>query len=158
MSWNTCRHPECENWTYRPDVDYCETHRRANAKEEAEAKKQVEKRTTLIAKQREKGKQPRKTISKVSHKREKINKEYYKLVEQFKKDNPKCNAKINQYCTGATEDPHHSRGRGKFLLDVSTWIAVCRSCHTYIENHPADAQKRGLSFSRLETNNEESGN
>lgn len=151
MSWNTCRHPECENWTYRPDVDYCESHRRATAKEATEAKKQVEKRTTLIAKQREKAKQPRKTISKVSPKREEINKEYFKLVDQFKKDEPLCKAKVNELCTEKTDDPHHSLGRGKYLLDVTTWIPVCRSCHIWIGDHHQEATEKGLCFSRLTT-------
>lgn len=62
MSWNTCKHPECENWTYRPDVDYCESHRRANDKAKTESKKQSEKRALQIQKAREK--KPRKTISK----------------------------------------------------------------------------------------------
>lgn len=151
MSWNTCQYPDCENWTYRPDVDYCETHRRSISKESENEKKQVEKRNSQIAKAQKRNQEPRKLPSKVSEKRKELNKEYFKLVEQFKKDNPECKAKVNEYCTGKTTEPHHKRGRNEFLLDTSTWLATCRSCHSYIEGHPKEAKEKGWSESRLAT-------
>lgn len=147
MSWNLCKYPECESYTARPDGDYCETHRRAIGKMKVDEIKAAEKRKKLLSKPKTIYKPP----NKVSEKRKEINEEYFKLVEQFKHDNPNCKARINEYCTKLTDDPHHSRGRGAYLLDVSTWIPVCRSCHKYIEQHPVDAMKRGLSFSRLST-------
>lgn len=38
---------------------------------------------------------------------------------------------------------HHVRGRGRFLLDTKTWLAVCEPCHRYIHDHPAWARERG---------------
>lgn len=128
---------------------FCGSHNRQLRKEKETEKKEQEKRSTQLQKVREKGKQPRAKVKPVSDKRKELNKEYFALVEQFKKDNPECKAKVNGYCTKYTDDPHHRRGRGKYLLDTSTWLACCRSCHTYIENHPEEAKEKGWSESRL---------
>lgn len=149
MSWNVCKQPECESYTARPDGDWCESCRRKNAKESEDEKKQLQKKALLIAKQVVKNKVPRDSPNKISAKRHELNKEYFKLVEKFKKDNPKCHARINDYCTDSTDDPHHSKGRGVYLLDVSTWIPVCRSCHIWIGSNHAAAIEKGLIFSRL---------
>ena len=34
-----------------------------------------------------------------------------------------------------TQDVHHAKGRGKYLLDESTWLPVCRWCHDFIHNN-----------------------
>lgn len=125
---------------------HCASHNRQIRKEQVSAIRSAEKRKALLSKPKKIYKAP----NKISDKRKEINKEYFTLVEQFKKDNPECKARINEHCTKTTDDPHHSRGRGKYLLDVSTWIPVCRSCHIYLESNPLDAMKRNLSFSRLE--------
>jgi len=143
-----CQTSGCGNYTRSPIVDYCASCETAIRKNKRQQIKDDQKRQQNFSKKME----PRAKPKPVSEKRKVINQEYFKLVDQFKKDNPNCNARINNFCTGATDDPHHSRGRGAYLLDVSTWIPVCRSCHNYIEQHPLDAQKRGLSFSRLSTN------
>lgn len=115
--------------------------------------REMDKRKKLIAKQKLQQSQPKPAVKKVSDKRKEQNHEYFKLVEQFKKDNPQCHAKILvgmvSICTINTEDPHHRKGRGKYLLDVSTWLPVCRNCHIYIENHPEEAKEKGWSESRL---------
>lgn len=149
MSWNICKHPECESYTARPDGDYCESCRRANAKEEENNLKSLSKRATQLEKAKAKNQVPRAKISKVSPKREEINKEYFKLVEQFKIDEPLCKAKVNEYCTEKTDDPHHRKGRGIYLLMVDSWLPVCRNCHIYITNHPEEAIRKGWSESRL---------
>jgi hypothetical protein len=42
-------------------------------------------------------------------------------------------------------DIHHSKGRtGKNYLDESTWIAVCRPCHQWIEENRREAERMGL--------------
>lgn len=151
MSWNTCKYDLCENWTRRPDGDYCGTHERCISKETENENKLLEKRAKLIEKAKNKNQEPRKLPNKVSPKREELNKEYFKLVEQFKKDNPECKANVNEYCTKTTDDPHHKKGRGKFLLDVSSWLPVCRSCHQFLEQHPKEAKEKGWSESRLAT-------
>lgn len=127
------------------NTDYCASHNKLRRDAEKQARKDAERLVFKFSKKSA----PRPKPNKVSEKRKVLNEEYFKLVEQFKIDNPKCHAKI-EGCTEATDDPHHTRGRGKYLLDVATWIPVCRSCHIYITDHPADAIKRNLSFSRLE--------
>lgn len=151
MSWNTCEYEGCESYATRPDSKLCGTHQTSLRKLEKDLKKAIDKRTIQAQKQKAKSKEPRKLPSKVSEKRKELNEEYFKLVEQFKKDNPECKAKVNEYCTKLTDDPHHSKGRGIYLLDVSTWVPVCRSCHSYIEAHPKEAKEKGWSESRLAT-------
>lgn len=40
-------------------------------------------------------------------------------------------------------DVHHKKGRGKYMLDVSTWMAVSREGHVYIHDNPEESYKRG---------------
>ncbi len=125
-------------------TSYCATHNYLRRREEKKARKDAERLAKRLA-------TPKKIYSppkKVGDKRKELNHEYFKLVEQFKRDNPKCAVRLVG-CTDATDDPHHKRGRGKYLLDVSTWLPVCRNCHVYIENHPEEAKERGWSQSRL---------
>lgn len=124
---------------------FCASHNRLIRWQEQSRIKADEMRKKLLSKPKPVYKKP----NKVSDKQRKLLAEYNKLNEQFKIDNPDCKAKIENVCTGATEDTHHSRGRGKYLLDVSSWVPVCRNCHIYIENNPLDAYRRNLSFSRL---------
>lgn len=130
---------------------FCGSHNRQLRKERDNEAKAQEKRKQLIEKAKLKSKEPRQRVKPVSDKRKELNKEYFKLVEQFKKDNPECKAKVNGNCTKITDDPHHRKGRGEYLLDVSTWLPVCRNCHIYIENHPKEAKAKGWSESRLVT-------
>ena len=54
-------------------------------------------------------------------------------------------------CNSPSVDIHHMRGRsGERLNDKSDFLATCRSCHVYIEEHPAWAKAKGYSRSRLE--------
>lgn len=62
--------------------------------------------------------------------------------------NPTCKASLYG-CTGIATDIHHKAGRvGENMLDTTTWIAVCRSCHMTIEEHPTLAKKLNLSLNR----------
>lgn len=43
-----------------------------------------------------------------------------------------------------SEDVHHVRGRsGALLLDKRWWEPLCRRCHRWIHDHPADARMQG---------------
>jgi hypothetical protein len=66
----------------------------------------------------------------------------------FLAENTNCFAKFNG-CFGEATDVHHSRGRGRYLNDTSTWLPLCRSCHNYIETHPKEAKGKGYSKNRL---------
>jgi len=89
-----------------------------------------------------------KPIRKVSKKREVENREYAKLRKKFF-ENPG-----NIFCAVfphllATEI-HHTRGRGKYLNDVSTWLAVSREGHIWIHENVKLATERGFMKSRLQ--------
>tara|TARA_R100000951_G_scaffold109330_4_gene106290 strand:+ start:1467 stop:1649 length:183 start_codon:yes stop_codon:yes gene_type:complete len=58
-----------------------------------------------------------------------------------------CQAKIHQ-CSLKSTDVHHMRGRGKYHLDTTTWLSVCRNCHNWIELNPVDAKELGFSNER----------
>lgn len=140
---------DCEDGEPCPSMaegrtSYCAHHNRLFRKAEETARKDAEKLLKKLS-------TPKKIYSppkKVSDKRKELNHEYISLANQFKLDNPTCAVRISG-CTKSTDDVHHRRGRGKYLLEVSTWLAVCRNCHIYIENHPEEAKERGCSESRL---------
>lgn len=74
--------------------------------------------------------------------------EYKKLRIKFLSDKM-CQAKIYN-CSLKAHDVHHMSGRvGDNMLDTSNWLAVCRSCHTWIENNPKEAKELGFSKNRL---------
>jgi len=87
-------------------------------------------------------------MRKYSKKRSKLNSEYSKLRKQFLEQYPVCQAKIFN-CTTSSSDVHHTKGRGKYLNDTSTWLSVCRNCHNWIEENPNEAKQLGFSKSRL---------
>ena len=87
-------------------------------------------------------------MKRFSNKRAKENRKYLKLATAFKEDK-ECEAGLPG-CTGIVTDIHHQRGRiGKNLLDQSTWLPVCRNCHSIIEHEPEMAKENGFSKSRL---------
>ena len=89
-------------------------------------------------------------------------KEYKKLRFKFlsRPENRFCKARIPGICLGTRVqgielDIHHKKGRGKYLLDTSTWIQLCRNCHQYLENRPEIAKDLGFSEDRLTIENDE---
>lgn len=94
-----------------------------------------------------------KSISPVSKKKREEMDSYSKLREPFLIAKPFCEAKLVG-CTGKSTDIHHKAGRiGDNYLKIGTWLAVCRNCHTWIEQNPEAAKELNLSQSRL--NNQE---
>ena len=87
-------------------------------------------------------------MRKVSKKLAKANAEYVSLRRKFLEENPMCHAKLDK-CTLYSTEVHHSRGRGEYLLVVSTWKPLCRYCHDWAEHNPLEAIELGLSESRL---------
>jgi hypothetical protein len=41
-------------------------------------------------------------------------------------------------------DVHHRKGRGRFYLDVDSWLSTCRSCHDRIHSSPIWAREKGF--------------
>ena len=91
-----------------------------------------------------------KSISPVSKKRQVEMDEYSKLRMVFLIAKPLCEAYLVGTCTRTSTDVHHKAGRvGENYLKIGTWLAVCRNCHTWIENNPEEAKELGFSESRL---------
>ena len=90
-----------------------------------------------------------KSISPVSAKRRVEMDEYSKKRVAFLTLHTNCQAKLVG-CMGKASDVHHKAGRvGDNYLKISTWLAVCRTCHTWIENNPEEAKELGHSESRF---------
>jgi hypothetical protein len=97
--------------------------------------------------------EPPKKISPISKKMRVTLDEYSKKRVAFLALHPICQAKL-QGCTKDSTDIHHKEGRGEEHNNLSTWLAVCRSCHTWIEMHPVEAKEMGFSNSRLKQTDE----
>lgn len=90
-------------------------------------------------------------IRPVSKKLQKNLGEYDKKRIAFLALHPQCQAQLPG-CMAHSTEVHHKAGRGENLNKISTWLAVCRYCHHWIEEHPQAAKELGFSESRLQTN------
>jgi hypothetical protein len=82
--------------------------------------------------------------------------EYKKIRFKFlsKPENRFCKARIPGVCMGRRVQGieltiHHKRGRGKYLLDVKTWLPCCLACHEFIHNNIQIAYDLGFCEKRL---------
>ena len=74
---------------------------------------------------------------------------YRDIAAMFKRENRLCQAcqiiHDKTKWVQLTEDIHHVQGRGGLqLFDIRHWLAVCRSCHSWIHANPKRAHKLGL--------------
>lgn len=141
-----------ENAPEKPLIDgfHCQHHYWIYRAEVAEEKKK--KRAEMNAFLGVPPKEPKKPkpIAKVSEKQIERLAKYRKVRDQFMKEHPNCQARL-QGCTIKATDCHHSRGKvGDLLTDKRYFKALCRSCHNYIETHPSQSKEMGFSLSRLE--------
>lgn len=83
-----------------------------------------------------------------SSKRINLDKEYSQLRKIYLTKNNLCQAALPT-CTHDATDVHHKKGRGKHYLEVKTWMAVCRTCHQWIETHPIEATDLGFRDSKI---------
>lgn len=92
----------------------------------------------------------RSRINSVSKKRQKDNRRYLKLRDEFLKANPVCQCvkTSGAKCLEMATQIHHRKGRGKFYLCVASWMAVCHDCHEYIEYHRSWSKDRGYLLNR----------
>jgi len=92
-------------------------------------------------------------LKQVSDKQSKLNTVYSIARKEFlsRPGNNCCSAKLVPECTGCSQELtiHHSKGRGKYLLDTTTWVALCIHCHMYVETHPEEAKALGYSDTRI---------
>jgi hypothetical protein len=91
---------------------------------------------------------PKKPINPKSKKQKALDSAYTVLRKPFMEKHPMCQAALSG-CQDASCDVHHKKGRGKWLLVVDTWMAVCRPCHTWIEEHPIEATEMGFRESKI---------
>ena len=84
------------------------------------------------------------TIKPISDKRKERLEKYYELRELYLISHPIC-----QVCgKNIATDIHHMSGRlGEALFN--DFLAVDRSCHSWIETHPIEAKELGYSKNRL---------
>lgn len=96
-----------------------------------------------------KGGKKRKAVPRVSPKLRAQNAEYSVRVAAWKRkpENKFCKA-MQKGCLVHATDNHHKRGRGKYLLDETTWLPVCRNCHNWITEHSTEAITLGFSEKR----------
>ena len=107
-------------------------------------------------------------LRKVSLKRRKINQEYARLQKEFLAAHPFCQVFLHKrgiheayllvcfrFGIGpriskipASTEIHHKKGRGKYLLDTSTWMAVSRDAHLWIHDNPKEARELGYIIRR----------
>ena len=91
-----------------------------------------------------------KPIAPRSQKRSKEERLYSANRVLFLQENPMCQAHLPGICTKYSTDVHHKMGRiGELLLMIIHWLAVCRACHDWIENHPEEAREKGFSIKRI---------
>lgn len=90
----------------------------------------------------------RTTLSPRSPKQKRVEAAYAVLRKSYLDSKPMCEAHLAGCGTYATEI-HHKSGRGEYMLDQSTYLAVCRNCHQWIELNPTEAKRLGFSNNRL---------
>lgn len=92
----------------------------------------------------------KKPIPSRSQKRSKEEKLYSAKRILYLQDHPMCEAHLPGICTDYATDIHHMSGKiGDLLTDERYFKALCRSCHTFVENNPEVAKEKGLSINRL---------
>jgi hypothetical protein len=124
----TCKHENCKYNVF--GGGYCRMHQSYRTDKKPTKIKQTGRIRPISGKQRIK------------------NQDYSKLREVFLKGHPLCEAKLCN-CEKIATDVHHKKGRGVYLLAIETWLAICRTCHQWVEEHPDEAKQKGLSDSRL---------
>lgn len=83
-------------------------------------------------------------IKPIANKMGKDLKEYGKLRKQFLEDNPMCAV----FPKLKAVEVHHKKGRGKYLLDTTTWLAVSQEGHNKIHDYPVWAVENNFKILR----------
>lgn len=115
----TCEHEGCNNPIWSRKTMRCKIHQTQKTPEKKKIGNNL-KRTP---------------IKKVSDKKSKRDKVYSVLRQKYLEENPIC-----QICNSVpSTDIHHKHSgadRAKYQNDLSTWMALCRGCHTEIHENP----------------------
>lgn len=125
-------------------TNFCGSHNRLIRKEQVNAIKSTEKRKALLSTPKKIYAKP----NKISDKRKELNKEYYPLREQFLKEHPNCELKL-QPCTKVATEVHHTASgwnKATNLNNVKTWKASCGNCNQFLHDKISaqEAREKGL--------------
>ncbi len=91
-----------------------------------------------------------KPIASRTQKRSKEERLYSAKRILYLQNHPMCEAHLPGICTEYSTDIHHMSGKiGDLLTDERYFKALCRSCHTFVENNPEVAKEKGFSINRL---------
>ena len=126
------------NWQQQQDK------RREDRRPKAKPRKPIKKKAYI--------KNPKGTAKRIKKKSKKlaINERIYSVLRKdFLLDHPTCECG-QPGCTTIATQVHHKKGRGRWLNFVEFFLAVCYSCHEWIELHPKEAKAKGFSLSRIE--------
>ena len=95
---------------------------------------------------------PKRSIRSVSKRQARLNAIYALKAEAFKLANPFCACCLLRGIVPphSTDDVHHRRGRGRYLLDERFYSPVCRECHQLLDQNRAWAYSVGMLESRLQ--------
>ena len=88
-----------------------------------------------------------KGLNRVSKRRQRVGATYRAFRVSHLAGHPRCEVRGGS-CTGSATDIHHVRSRGRSgrdadLVDPGNVLAVCRSCHDWIETHRLESLERG---------------
>lgn len=72
--------------------------------------------------------------------------QYKKLVREMLAADDRCEL-LTPNCTGKAEGLHHQKRRGALLLVKKYLKRSCNACNGWVEKHPLEALKQGLSVS-----------
>lgn len=88
----------------------------------------------------------RSQLNQVSSKRRAENRVRTGVLADKRATGQGCEAKAIKECTNAMDDGHEivTRGRGGSITDSANVITVCRTCHSWISEHPKEASCMGL--------------
>lgn len=89
---------------------------------------------------------PRKPLRRRSEKMEQLYVLRREFVTRLLHERPNCEAKLDM-CTYRSVDVHETwpRGRGGGILPgANIFMCVCRPCHRWITDHPAEAHDLGF--------------
>lgn len=72
---------------------------------------------------------------------------------QYLAGHTECEARVAPDCDGDSCEIHHSAKRGSNLLNIETFVAVCRPCHVFIETKMSaeERRERGLLITKNDT-------
>lgn len=91
-------------------------------------------------------KKPKRRVRAQSKKQAKLSRAWHTMRGLYLAQFPWCHC---EGCPRQATEVHHMRGRGRYLLDTRTFMAVCADCHRKIHNNVGWAMEKGYMLSRL---------